>query len=67
LIAIGVEPECKFVARTLSRQGPKGEPDALITAESEIVTPHHEMTVLTRITSKDSQRNENSQVHAYKP
>jgi hypothetical protein len=37
LIAIGVETEYRSVARSLSKRGPKGEPDALITAESEIV------------------------------
>jgi hypothetical protein len=36
LIAIGVEPECRSIARSLSGRGPKGEPDAPITAESEI-------------------------------
>jgi hypothetical protein len=36
LIAIGVEPECRSVARSLSGWGPKGEPDASIAAESEI-------------------------------
>jgi hypothetical protein len=36
LIAIGVELECKSVARYLSRRGPKGESDALVVAESEI-------------------------------
>jgi hypothetical protein len=33
-IAIGVEPEYKFVSRSLSRLGPKGEPNTPITAES---------------------------------
>jgi hypothetical protein len=37
LIAIEVEPECRSVARSLSRWGTKGEPDALIVAESEIM------------------------------
>jgi hypothetical protein len=36
LIAIGVELECRSVARTLSGRDPKGEPDALIAAKSEI-------------------------------
>jgi hypothetical protein len=31
-----VEAEYRFVARSLSGRGPKGEPDALIAAESEI-------------------------------
>jgi hypothetical protein len=35
LIAIGVEVEYRFVARSLSRHGPKGEPDAPIAVESE--------------------------------
>jgi hypothetical protein len=36
LIAIGAEPECRSIARSLSGRGPKGEPDAPITAEREI-------------------------------
>jgi hypothetical protein len=36
LIAIGVEPECRSVARSLSEWGTKGELDAPITVESEI-------------------------------
>jgi hypothetical protein len=35
--AIGVEPEYRSVTRSLSRWGPKEEPNAPITAESEIV------------------------------
>jgi hypothetical protein len=37
LIAIGVETEYRSVARSLSKRGPKGEPDALIAVESEIM------------------------------
>jgi hypothetical protein len=36
LIAIGVEPECRSVARSLSERGTKAELDVPITAESEI-------------------------------
>jgi hypothetical protein len=36
MIAIGVEAEYRSVGRPLSRWGPKGEPNAPITAESEI-------------------------------
>jgi hypothetical protein len=36
LITIGVELEYRSVTRSLSRWGPRGELDALITAESEI-------------------------------
>jgi hypothetical protein len=36
LIAIGVEADYKFVSRSLSRWGPEGEPNALITVESEV-------------------------------
>jgi hypothetical protein len=36
LIAIGVETECRSVAKSLSEWGPKGELDAPITTESEI-------------------------------
>jgi hypothetical protein len=37
LIVIGVETEYRFIARSLSGQDPKGELNALITAESEIM------------------------------
>jgi hypothetical protein len=37
LIAIGVEPEYRSVTKSLSGWGPKGEPNALIVAESEVV------------------------------
>jgi hypothetical protein len=37
LIAIGVELECRSVARSLSGRDPKVEPDAPITVESEIM------------------------------
>jgi hypothetical protein len=37
LIAIGVETEYRFVARSLSGHDPKGELNALIIAESEIM------------------------------
>jgi hypothetical protein len=37
LIAIGVVPEYRSISRSLSRWGPKGEPNALITAESEMM------------------------------
>jgi hypothetical protein len=37
LIAIGVETEYIFVSRSLSGLGPKGEPNASIAAESEMV------------------------------
>jgi hypothetical protein len=37
LIAIRVEPEYISVSRSLSGWGPKGEPNAPITAESEMV------------------------------
>jgi hypothetical protein len=37
LIAIGVESEYRFVTRSLSRWGPKGELNAPITAKSEVV------------------------------
>jgi hypothetical protein len=36
LIAIGVEIEYRSVSRSLSGWGPKGEPNALIAAESEM-------------------------------
>jgi hypothetical protein len=36
LITIEVDPECRFVARSLSGRGPKGESDTPITVESEI-------------------------------
>jgi hypothetical protein len=36
LITIEVDLECRFVARSLSGRGPKGESDTPITAESKI-------------------------------
>jgi hypothetical protein len=36
LIAIGVETEYRYVSISLSRWGPKREPDAPIAAESEV-------------------------------
>jgi hypothetical protein len=36
ILAIGVEPEYRFVTRSLSGWGPKGEPNAPIVAESEV-------------------------------
>jgi hypothetical protein len=36
LIAIGVEPEYRSITRSLSGWGPKGEPNAPITAKSEV-------------------------------
>jgi hypothetical protein len=37
LIAIGVEPEYRFVSRSLSTWGPKGEPNTPIAIESEMM------------------------------
>jgi hypothetical protein len=37
LIAIGVETEYRSVSRSLSGWGPKGEPNASMTAESEMI------------------------------
>jgi hypothetical protein len=37
MLAIGVEPEYRSVARSLSGWGPKGEPNAPITAKSEVM------------------------------
>jgi hypothetical protein len=36
MVAIGVEPEYRSISRSLSRWGPKGEPNALIAAESKV-------------------------------
>jgi hypothetical protein len=36
MLAIGVEPEYKYITRPLSGWGPKGESNAPITAESEV-------------------------------
>jgi hypothetical protein len=36
VLAIGVESEYRSVTRSLSRLGHKGEPNALVTAESEV-------------------------------
>jgi hypothetical protein len=37
LIAVGVEPEYRYVSRSLSRWGPKGEPNTPIVTESEMM------------------------------
>jgi hypothetical protein len=37
MLAIGIEPEYRSVTRSLSRWGPKGEPNAPIAAESEVI------------------------------
>jgi hypothetical protein len=37
MLAIGVEAEYRYVTRSLSGWSPKGEPNALIAAESEVV------------------------------
>jgi hypothetical protein len=36
LIAIGVEPEYRSVSRSLSRWGPKGDPNVPIAVESKM-------------------------------
>jgi hypothetical protein len=36
MLAIGIEPEYRSVSRSLFGWGPKGEPNAPITAESEV-------------------------------
>jgi hypothetical protein len=36
MVAIGVEPEYRYVTRSLSGWGPKGELNVSITAESEV-------------------------------
>jgi hypothetical protein len=36
MLAIGVEPEYRYITRPLSGWGPKGEPNAPITAKSEV-------------------------------
>jgi hypothetical protein len=36
MLAIRVEPEYRSVTRSLSEWGPKGEPNASITTESEV-------------------------------
>jgi hypothetical protein len=36
MIAIGIEPEYRSVARSLSRRGPQGERNAPITAGSKV-------------------------------
>jgi hypothetical protein len=36
MLAIGVEAEYRFVTRSLSGWGPKGEPNAPIATESEV-------------------------------
>jgi hypothetical protein len=48
LIAIGVEPEYRSIARSLSRRGPKGEPDASTAAESEIANLVRRLKLIQR-------------------
>jgi hypothetical protein len=51
LIAIGVERECRYVARSLSGRGPKGEPDASIAADSEIADLLRRLKLIWRLDS----------------
>jgi hypothetical protein len=48
LIAIGVEPGYRSIARSLSRRGPKGEPDASTAAESEIANLVRRLKLIRR-------------------
>jgi hypothetical protein len=51
LIAIGVEPECRFITRYLSGRGPRGELDALIAAESEITVLLRRLKLIQQLDS----------------
>jgi hypothetical protein len=51
LIAIAIEVEYRFVARSLSGRGSKGEPDAPITAESEIMDLLRRLKQIRRLDS----------------
>jgi hypothetical protein len=51
LIAIGVEPEYRSVARSLFGRGPKGELDALIPAEREITDLLRRLKMIQRLDS----------------
>jgi hypothetical protein len=51
LITIGVEPYYRFVARSFSGRGPKGEPDALITVESKITDSVRRLKLIRRSNS----------------
>jgi hypothetical protein len=48
MIAIRVEPEYRSVGRSLSRWGPKGEPNASIVVESEIVDSVSRLKLIRR-------------------
>jgi hypothetical protein len=51
LIAIGLETEYRSVARSLSRWSPKGEPDALVAAESKIMDLLRRLKLIQRLDS----------------
>jgi hypothetical protein len=51
LIAIGIEPEYRYVARSLSRQGSKEEPNALIIAKSEVMNFFRLLKLIRRLDS----------------
>jgi hypothetical protein len=50
-IAIGIESECRSIARSLSEWGTKGEPDVLIAAESEIADLVRRLKLIQRSNS----------------
>jgi hypothetical protein len=51
LIDIGVEPEYRSIARSLSGRGPKGDPNALIAAESEVTNFFRPLKLIWRSNS----------------
>jgi hypothetical protein len=51
MLAIGVEPGYRSVARSLSGWDPEGEPNALITAESDIMNLLRRLKLIRRLDS----------------
>jgi hypothetical protein len=51
MLAIGVETEYRYVTKSLSGWGPKGEPNALIATESEVVNFMRLLKLIWRLDS----------------
>jgi hypothetical protein len=51
MLAIGVETEYRYVTKSLSGWGPKGEPNALITTESEVANFMRLLKLIWRLDS----------------
>jgi hypothetical protein len=51
MLAIGVETEYRYVTKSLSGWGPKGEPNALIATESEVANFMRLLKLIWRLDS----------------